>query len=216
MGPAVFCFMLLTVVAPAQARPSDRTAADCADVERFRAGDEGAFEGLVARSEGEIYRLARRMLGDSAEAQDATQETYLRAFRALSSFRGEAAFRSWLIGIALNVCRNRRGSAAARARRMSVALVEEDPQTGDPIEHDLADPRPDPEAETQGAETRRMLASALGRLAAEHREILLLREMEGLEYDEIAGALGCALGTVKSRLCRARAALRTALEGVWP
>jgi RNA polymerase sigma-70 factor (ECF subfamily) len=208
--------MLFTVSAPAQVRPTDRTAADCADVARFRTGDEGAFESLVARSEGEIYRLARRMLGDSEEAQDAAQETFLRAFRALPSFRGEAAFRSWLIGIALNVCRNKRSSAAARARRLSVALVEEDPETGDPVERDLADPRPDPEAATQQAETRHALGLALGRLATEHREILLLREMEGLEYDEIAGALGCPLGTVKSRLCRARAALRVALEGVWP
>jgi RNA polymerase sigma-70 factor (ECF subfamily) len=216
MGPAAICFILLVVPAPAENRAFDRVAADAADVARFQGGDESAFEPLVTRSEAEIFRLARRMLGDSEDALDAAQETFLRAFRGLRSFRGEAAFRSWLIGIAINVCRNKRGSAAARASRLNVPLVDEDPETGAEIQRDLADPRPNPEAAAHGAEIQRALARALVALAAEHREILLLREMEGLEYDEIVRVLGCPLGTVKSRLCRARAALREALEGLLP
>jgi RNA polymerase sigma-70 factor (ECF subfamily) len=216
MGSLAICLILLVVPAPAEDRTFDRAAVDAADVARFLGGDESAFEPLVIRSEAEIFRLARRMLGNNEDALDATQETFLRAFRGLRSFRGEAAFRSWLIGIAINVCRNKRGSAAARARNLSVPLVDEDPETGAVVEHDLADPRPSPEAAAHGAEIRQALERGLAALAAEHREILLLREMEGLEYDEIARALGCALGTVKSRLCRARAALRQALGGLLP
>jgi RNA polymerase sigma-70 factor (ECF subfamily) len=208
--------MLFLVAARAETPALDRTAVDVADVARFRSGEEGAFEALVTRSEAEIYRLARRMLGDAEDAQDATQEIFLRAFRALRSFRGEASFRSWLIGIAINVCRNKRGSAWARARRQSVALCETDPETGETLERDVVDPRPDPETATRGAELDQALTRALATLAPEHCEILLLREMQGLEYDDIAQALGCPVGTVKSRLCRARGALRQALEGVWP
>lgn len=216
MVSLAICLILLGVPAVAEDRTVDRAAADAADVARFQAGDESAFEPLVARSEAEIFRLARRMLGDSEDALDAAQETFLRAYRGLRSFRGEAAFRSWLIGIAINVCRNKRGSAASRARRLSVPLLDEDPESGAAVGHDLADPRPGPEAAAHGAEIQRALERALATLAGEHREILLLREMEGLEYDEIARALGCPLGTVKSRLCRARTALREALEGLLP
>jgi RNA polymerase sigma-70 factor (ECF subfamily) len=194
----------------------ERVTADAMDVARFQGGDEQAFESLVARSEAEIHRLARRMLGDSEEALDVTQETYLRAFRALRSFRGDAAFRTWLMGIAINVCRSRFSSTAGRAQRRSRPLEVRDAESGELRVVDVVDHQPDPEAAAHGHELGRALEAALGGLAPEHREILLLREMQGLDYDELAQALGCAQGTVKSRLSRARAALRAALEGTWP
>jgi RNA polymerase sigma-70 factor, ECF subfamily len=213
---AAICLILLLVAARVETVVPDRTVADAADVARFRAGDELAFEDLVRRSEGEIYRLAFRLLGNREDALDAAQESYLRAFRALRSFRGEAAFRTWLTGIAINVCRSRRGSAAARAARRSLPLDARDPESGTASVPDIVDARPDPEDAAHGAELRLALERALGTLVPEQREILLLREMQGLDYDELAHALGCAAGTVKSRLSRARAALRAALEGVWP
>jgi RNA polymerase sigma-70 factor (ECF subfamily) len=119
-------------------------------------------------------------------------------------------------GIALNVCRNKLASAAERQRRRSISLVSDDPETGEPRVVDPADPQPGPDSVALAGELREALARALAALAPEQREILLLREMEGLEYEDLARTLGCAVGTVKSRLCRARAALRAALEGIWP
>jgi RNA polymerase sigma-70 factor (ECF subfamily) len=189
---------------------------DAALLERGRAGDEAALEALVSRHEGEIYRVCRRLLPDREDALDATQETFLRAFRALRDFRGEAAFRTWIFGIALNACRSRVASAEARPRRHRVALVSADPDGGAAVELPLPDPSPGPEERAYGGELRQALASALARLSPEHRAILVLREIEELEYDDLAGVLGLTPGTVKSRLARARAALRQALAGVWP
>ncbi len=201
-------------------RPAPRAAVDDPDrveVTAARAGDEAAFERLVARHEGTLYRLARRLLGDEEEALDAVQETFLRIYRGLGAFRGEARFRTWATGIAIHVCRNRLASASARAARRSVPLAggeEEDPSSR--FERELADPAPGPEAAARGSELRRAVSRALARLTPEHREVLLLCEMQGLSYEEAAAALGCRLGTVRSRLARARRALRQHLEGIWP
>jgi RNA polymerase sigma-70 factor, ECF subfamily len=193
-----------------------RADPDAALVVRAQEGDEAAFEELLCRHEAMIYRLARRMIGNEADALDAAQETAIRVFKGLRSFRGAASFKTWVTGIAINVCRNRLTSAATRAARSSRSL-DGDPSDGEEARpFILSDPRPDPEVQAIGAELRYALERALGTLEPEQREILLLREMEGLEYEELANALGCPIGTVKSRLCRARAAVRQALRGIWP
>lgn len=201
-------------------RPAPRAAArddpDAADVARARTGDEAAFERLVSRHEAVLYRLAWRMLGSRDEALDAVQEIFLRIFRGLGSYRGEAAFRTWATGIAINVCRNRLAGAENRASRRSLPLDAPSREGGEPREIPLPDPAPGPEAEARGAELRRALGRALAALTPEHRAVLLLCEMQGLSYEEAAAALGCRLGTVRSRLARARAALRERLEGIWP
>jgi len=185
-------------------------------VAQARAGDELAFEALVDRHEAAIYQLAWRMLRNREDALDAVQETFLRVFRGLASFRGEASMRTWTYGIALNVCRNKLESAEWKARPRQDSLQLVDPGDGEERERPLPDPAPGPEATAYGSELRCALDAALGRLTGEHREIIVLRDVQGLEYEELAAILGCALGTVKSRLARARAALRAALEGVWP
>ncbi len=194
--------------------PAGDTDAD--DVGRAAAGDDVAFEALVRRHERALFNLAMRLLGDREDALDAVQDAFLRAHRSLPRFRGEATFRTWIIGIAINVCRTRQTSAEARRRRQTRSLVQHDPDRHEEIGLPIADPAPDPEARAHGSEVRAALERALAAISAEHREILLLREMSGMEYEELAVALGCALGTVKSRIARARAALRQALEGVWP
>jgi RNA polymerase sigma-70 factor, ECF subfamily len=203
--------MLLALLlrAPAVADP------DAAEVARARAGDEAAFETLVSRHEDALYRLARRMLGREEDAVDAVQETFLRVFRALPRFRGEARFRTWVFGITLNVCRNQLASAAQRMSRRSASLDAQDPETGKPVVREPADPAPTPERAAAGAELRQAVARALAALAPEYREAFLLREMEGLDYEELATMLRCPVGTVKSRLNRARAALRQSLVGGW-
>lgn len=187
---------------------------ETAAVRRFQAGEEAAFEELVSRREAEVYRLALRMLGDAEDALEATQDVFLRAYRALGRFRGEAAFRTWLFGIALNVCRSRLASRELKQRRRNVPLQPE--HADGEGELDLPAPGPDPERAAQGAELGAALERALASLSPEHREILLLRELQGLEYEELASTLACAVGTVKSRLARARGALREAMEAVWP
>jgi RNA polymerase sigma factor (sigma-70 family) len=189
---------------------------DTPDVARAQAGDEAGFEALVRRHEREVYCLAHRMLHDREEALEAAQDTFLRVFRALPTFRAEAAFRTWLFGIALNVCRNRLARGLKRERATTVPLAQEDPISGAVVAMPLADPALDPEATAGRSELRRAITAALQRISPEHREIILLREVHGLDYDALAAALGCPAGTVKSRLARARAALRVILEGVWP
>jgi RNA polymerase sigma-70 factor, ECF subfamily len=204
------------LVGPARPSTSDALSDDAAAVARLQAGDEGAFEELVSRREREIYNLAYRMLGRREDALDAVQETFLRVFRALPRFRGEASFRTWVFGIALNVCRNHLASAHARAERHGRSVAAGGGESDGPGDEVLTDRAPDPERSAWGGELRRALERALATLSPEHREILLLREMQGMEYGELATVLGCRAGTVKSRLARARAALRAALEGVWP
>jgi len=181
---------------------------------RAQGGDEAALEELVRRHQGEVFRLCRRMLGSREDAMDAAQDTFVRVVRGLPRFRGEAAFRTWVYGIALNVCRNVLASAPRRAAARAVPVDGEAGDGGAPLS--LADGRADPEAVAYGRQLGGALEQALAALSPEHREVLVLREVEGLEYEEMAAVLGCRLGTVKSRLARARAALLGRLEGVWP
>jgi len=188
--------------------------ADERDVARFKAGEEAAFERLVRRHEREVYRLALRLLRNPDDALEVAQETFLRAYRGLSSFRGEAAFRTWLYGIALNAARTRQASLSkslSRAQRLEGD--EDDPPS--PL-LSVSDPAPSPENRALGGELKEALLAALSRISPEHREILLLREVEGLDYGEVGVLLGIPEGTVKSRLARARRAVREALEGIWP
>lgn len=189
--------------------------ADAEVVARSRAGEEAAFEELVRRYEGEVYRVSMRMLSHREDALDAVQETFLRVFRGLPRFRGDATFRTWVYGIAINVCRNRLASRERRDRRRTSSLTRDCPDN-DPPELPLPDGAPSPDRVAYGRELRAALERALAALSPDHREALVLREIEGLEYDEMARVLSCRLGTVKSRLARARAALARQLEGVWP
>ncbi len=190
--------------------------ADSDAVSRFQDGDESAFEDLVFRHEREAYQAAYRILGNSEDAQEAVQESFLRAFRALKAFRGEAAFKTWLTGIVINVCRNQAAKAEEKLRRLSISTDCGEDDDGVPRTPAINDPGPGPEQSAFGSELHKAVEAALGKVGAEHREVLVLREIQGMEYEELAAALNCPVGTVKSRLCRARRALREALLGVWP
>ena len=206
----------VSFLASAGVRPVARDDPDRPLVERAIAGDESAFEALVRSHQRGVYNLAYRLLGNREDALDAAQDAFLRCYRALPRFRGDAAFRTWLLGIAINVCRTRLTGAARRQQRRTQDLTRADSRTGERVPLDLPDPGPGPESAAHAGELRGALAHALAGLSPDHREVLLLREVGELEYDEVAAALGCALGTVKSRIARARAALRLALEEVWP
>ncbi len=172
-------------------------------VERAQQGELPAFNQLVLRYQDGVYSLALRMLGAQEPAEDATQEAFIRAWQRIDSFRG-GSFRSWLFTIVANLARD---ELRRRARRPQTSL---DAARDDPDRPDLdpADTEPLPEAIAEQDELRRALEAALRELPDDWREIVLLSDVHGMDYQEIATTTGLALGTVKSRLSRARGRLR--------
>ncbi|SFF94682.1 RNA polymerase, sigma-24 subunit, RpoE [Duganella sp. CF458] len=172
-------------------------------VERARAGERAAFDLLVARYQRRLLRLVLRLLRDPAEAEDVVQETFLKAYRALPRFRGEAAFYTWLYRIALNGARN----AILRRRQRSA------PQGVAPSQ--LVAPVPEigtPESMLLSKQVMLAIDAALEALPLELRSAIVLREIEGLSYEEIAQIMECPLGTVRSRIFRAREAIARRLR----
>jgi RNA polymerase sigma-70 factor, ECF subfamily len=177
---------------------------DDADLVRAAAGgDRQAFDELVRRHQGAIVNLARAMTGGSPDAEDLAQEAFIRAWKGLAAFRGDSAFRTWLHGITLNVIRTHRG----RLARLRGMLFDRGPADRDPIETAAVDERLE-----ERMALRQRIDRALAQLPAELREALVLRDVQGLEYKEIAAALGVPIGTVESRIFRARQRLRPLLR----
>jgi len=176
-------------------------------VDRARAGDLDSFNQLVGRWERPIYALAYRTLGREEEARDVVQEAFLRAFRGLKGFKGEAKFSSWLYRITLNLCRD----WIRRERRAPIAQMPEDV---DPLE--LADERASPTESVEDLVARREMSEAVTRAMAElpeeQRTAILLKEYHGLTFQEIADLQGCPLSTVKTRLYQGLTVLRRELE----
>jgi RNA polymerase sigma factor (sigma-70 family) len=171
-------------------------------VERAGKGDTRAYEELVHRYQGVAHRVARVVLGDDAEAQDAAQDAFVKAYYALGRFRPGASFRPWLLTIVANEARNRRRSIGRRSG-LALRLAED---------RAAEDAAPSPEAAVLGHERREALVAALNGLRVDDRLVIAYRYFEQLTEAEMATALGCRPGTVKSRLARALARLRAALE----
>ena len=165
---------------------------------RAQKGDGAAFEELVRAHEKTVYHLALRQLGSREDAEDAAQEVFLKAYTALGSFRGDSRVSVWLYRITNNVCVD-----MLRRRRETVSLSAVNDE-GEPLELELPDERFDPAALAERKDLREHLGKALRQLPPDAREILLLRELGGQSYDEIAATLDLDLGTVKSRIFRAR------------
>jgi RNA polymerase sigma-70 factor, ECF subfamily len=184
-------------------------------LERLRAGDALAFNRLVEERHGDIYALLYRLTEDPEEARDLTQETFLQAFRHLASFRGDADLRTWLYRIAVNQARNRWRWWKRRRRDRTVSLDAPASEGVDaPLSAGLAaDAGLDPERQALARERELALHAALKSLSRPYREVIVLRDIEGLSYEEVATALDLNVGTVKSRLSRGRNELRRRLEG---
>lgn len=173
-------------------------------VRACQAGDAEAFHPLVLRNQKRIYNLALRLLRDQAEAEDLTQEAFVAAFEQIGSFRGESAFSTWLYRIAVRRALNQIRDLGRRPLAHASSI--DDPPDGAPS-LDIADASPGPDVIHENRETRAVLERGLLALSADFRVVLVLREMQGLSYEEIAEMLGVEAGTVKSRLHRARLAL---------
>jgi RNA polymerase sigma-70 factor (ECF subfamily) len=182
-------------------------------LERLKAGDALAFDQLVTLYSGDIYGLLVRLTGDMEEAKDLTQETFLRALRNIDSFRGEAGIKTWLFRIAINESRNRHRWWKRRHRDTTVSLEGESETLG--LSERIASPRAeDPEMAAINHERGQALQKALKELPKNYREVVILRDIEGLTYEEIASALQTNVGTVKSRIARGREELRRKLKGI--
>lgn len=169
-------------------------------VERVLGGDVNAFETLVLSYEKNVYNLALRMVKNPEDASDMAQEAFIRAYNSLASFRGESKFSVWLYRIVSNVCLD---FLRSRSRHPTVSLSVENDE-GEETELDIPDESQSPEALLERRLTRDSVRRGLDALSEEYRQILLLREIQGLSYDEIAETLSMELGTVKSRIFRAR------------
>ena len=176
-------------------------------VARAKAGDQTAFERLVVDNQNKVYSLCVRLTGDREEGADLAQEAFLRAWQALPSFQGESSFSTWVYRLATNVCID---FLRRQARRREVAPV----QSIDDEELSWTEPadwEQDPHRQLERAELNRAVFQGLERLPDHHRQVLVMRELSGLSYQEIGDALALDLGTVKSRIARARLALRKIL-----
>lgn len=190
------------------------TAADDRDlVERLKRRDEKAFRAFVAAYQRPVYALVYRMLGDEEEARDLSQEVFVSVFRAIGSFRGESRLSTWLFRIVTNHCRNRQKYLGRRqhGKRQPYEETEENAAMtgGDATVLGERPPRPDREVEGRRLETA--LQRAIAALDPEQRELVVLRDIQGLTYEDIQRVTGLPEGTVKSRLHRARLALKEAI-----
>ncbi len=169
-------------------------------VQQVLQGDVNAFEDLVTEYEKNVYSLTLRMTGNAEDAADMVQETFIKAYNSLSAFRGDSKFSVWLYRIATNVCLD---FLRSRSRKPTVSLSMED-DDGEEVELDVADDSQSPERLLERGLTRDAVRRGLKALSPEYRQILLLREIQGLSYEEIADVLSLEVGTVKSRIFRAR------------
>ena len=173
---------------------------EAAIVRKVLGGDANAFETLVLEYEKNVYNIALRMTGNSEDAADMTQEAFIKAYNSLQSFRGDSKFSVWLYRIVSNVCLD---FLRSKNRRPTVSLSVED-DDGEDTQLDVADESQSPELLLDRKLTRESVRRGLDSLPPDYRQIRLLREIQGLSYDEIAQALGLEVGTVKSRIFRAR------------
>jgi len=192
---------------------------DAAAVLRCQKGDADAFEVLVERHQKRMLNIAYRVLGDYDEACDVVQESFLSAWRAIRSFRGEARFSTWLYGIVVNHARTRLKKAQALSRHERTSIDDPAGPGGEGPRREAPDCGEAADERLEKKEIEARVQQCIGQLDAEHREVLVLRDIQGFTYEEIGGMLHLPEGTVKSRLFRARAALKDFLVGVlgeWP
>ncbi len=181
-------------------------------VERAQRGDKRAFDLLVVKYQRKLARLLSQFIRDAAEVEDVTQETFIKAYRSLSSFRGDSAFYTWLYRIGINAAKN---FLVAQKRRASTTINEFDIEVAENFEEgsQLRELNT-PENELMSKQIAQTVHQALQALPEELRSAITLREIEGLSYEEIASIMSCPTGTVRSRIFRAREAIADKLQSV--
>ena len=185
-------------------------------VRRLKRRDEGAFAELVAACQGRIFNLCYRMLGSAEEAEELAQDVFLKCFQAIGSFRGDSSIGTWLYRIAMNLCKNRLKYLGRRHHNSTrdIADVTEQQWSKQSSERTFGEAPPRPDHAYEGRAAERRVQTALSSLDEEFRELLVLRDVQGLSYAEMVQITGLAEGTVKSRLHRARTALKRAFDAL--
>ena len=183
----------------------------------FRNGDDAAFDGLIGMYSAKLYKVAYALLGSRQDAEEVVQDTFLRAYRALQSFRGESSLETWLHRITLNLARNKYQWNHRRGGGLNVSLTAGDDaggESGTENEQDVPDRRMEPDLVLEQNEIGTNIMNALNSLPDNLRETMVLRHMNDMPYEQIAQKLDCKVGTVKSRLSRGREMLRDYLAAV--
>ena len=192
---------------PLPEKAADKAAdSDAQLVERSVAGDQKAFELLVIKYQRRIQRLIARMVRDVDLVEDIAQETFIRAYRALAQFRGEAQFYTWLYRIAINTAKKALMDLKRNPTVSENAYKSDDDDETSPVENELTSSET-PDAVLASKEIAQIINAAMEALPEELREAITLREIEGLSYEEISVAMSCPVGTVRSRIFRAREAI---------
>jgi len=181
-------------------------------IKRFLAGDENSFMTLVCRYQNRVHNLCYRLLGDTHEAQDMAQEIFLTIHRSLKNFRGDSLFSTWVFRIATNHCKNRIKYLGRRKYYQSTSLDQPRESEDGDMFHEMEDEKPDPESRLGSDEIQAAVQEAISSLDDDHRLVIVLRDIQDQSYEEIAEALGLKVGTVKSRIHRARNELKKKLE----
>jgi RNA polymerase sigma-70 factor (ECF subfamily) len=220
-GRELFVLLPVYLLAPPHLRrggsprsfsPMSAEESDLSLVQRAQRGESGAFDALVRRYQHKVVKLVMRYVRNPTEAEDIAQDAFIKAYRALSRFRGDSAFYTWLYRIAINTAKN---SLAARARN-PVQL--DSNGSGDEDRPSLEERMIDtatPEALALTEEIRATVSAAIDRLPEDLRTAIMLRELEGLSYEEIAKTMDCPVGTVRSRIFRAREAVDEQLRKIF-
>lgn len=200
---------------PEAARPSAKADGDEQRlVDRLRSRDEAAFNELVSRYGDQVFHLVLRMLGDRGEAEDLSQEVFVTVFKSIDRFRGDAKLSTWLYRVATNHCKNRIKYWSRRARSALHPCRDEgaEPEAADARTVGAGAPLPRPDDMAEGREVEHVVQRALLELPEDQRELVVLRDIESLSYEDVQRVTGLAEGTVKSRLHRARLAIQQRVD----
>jgi len=203
----------LEQVASAARIGSARPFAEIEFIEKLKSGDPEAFDELVTRYSGDIFALLCRLTGDADEAGDLTQDTFIRALKAIGGFRGDSGLKTWLFRIAVNESRNRFRWWKRRFRSQTLSLDQPIGDSDNAVHETIASSTAGPEEDALRREREHLLRQALLALPDAYREAVVLFDIEGFTYEQISKMLEVSLGTVKSRISRGREELRKRLKG---
>ena len=192
---------------------SDHTESDSDLVYAFKKGDYSAFEKIVLKYQDRVYNLCYRFLGDKQEAEDSAQEIFIKVYKSLKGFKLKSSFYTWLYRIVINTCKNRVKSLEYRRAKSRVS-IDDDQEKKDHGISGIVDKDNLPDKKLEQKEKIKRIQEAINSLPADQKTMVILRDIEGFSYDEIANITKNMLGTVKSKLSRARQGLRNKLEGI--
>jgi len=178
-------------------------------IEISKKGDISAFEELIETYQNKVFNIAYSMLNNYEDANDVAQEVFIRVYKSIKNFKGESSFSTWLYRITTNVCLD---ELRKRKNKNVVSIDEDIPFDDGEVTRQIVDDGPTPDIIAEKKEVREIVNEAIGQLSEEHKTVIILRELQGLSYEEISKIINCPQGTVKSRINRARSALKNILK----